>query len=227
MYRSAQVTVVTTSVSVRALVSSFTTGYHDKWKNLNTLSRSPNTCAELHRSRQTQRGNRPVKVTTVCAAAMVGFTVHQEVWCHMQSSDWWEHVIVKTSDDERWRTNVTIFRRTFVRICGHLAPRLVHHDTPFRWSISVKWCKSTLWYLIWTSRVSGMKTHLYKLDSKAPPNVVWIKCAKIRFHVIFCCSDYQKWVQTQSGWTKNLIFGWQSEQTLRKMSWANFFFTSP
>ncbi len=64
-----------------------------------------------------------------------------------QSSDWWENVVPGTFDDEMQRAYFIMCHRTFVRICGRLAPRLVRQDTSFRQTVSVEWHKrhSQIW----------------------------------------------------------------------------------
>ncbi len=76
-----------------------------------------------------------------CAAVLVGLTMQREVLRHTQSFDWWVHVVLQTFDNESWHANFQTCCGTFVRICGHLAPCLVHQNTLFRCSISAKWCK--------------------------------------------------------------------------------------
>ncbi len=58
--------------------------------------------------------------------------------CHKQSSGCWEHVVLRTFDDERWNANFQMRCGTFVRLCGRLAPCPVCWDTPFRCPVSVK-----------------------------------------------------------------------------------------
>lgn len=41
---------------------------------------------------------------------------------------------------------------------------------------------------------------------KPPPNVVWIKFAKITFHVVFCCPDFLKSIWIQSAYAKKQIW---------------------
>ena len=41
---------------------------------------------------------------------------------------------------------------------------------------------------------------------KRPPNMVWIRLAKIRFHVLFCCPDFQKSFWIQSEYAKEQIW---------------------
>ncbi len=70
-----------------------------------------------------------MNVTMFRAAVVVGGAVQWEVWCRLQSSHQWEHVFLKSFDDERWCANFVTRHGTFVKICGLLAPRLVRQDT--------------------------------------------------------------------------------------------------
>ncbi len=100
----------------------------------------PSVLTDLRGLRQTQ-WNRLMNIMMFLAAVMAGFTVQWEVWHHPQSNDCWEHVVLKTFDDERWCANFRVLPRTFVRLCCHQATDIVCQETPFRHPASVKWSK--------------------------------------------------------------------------------------
>lgn len=133
----------------------------------------------LRRTRQTQRRRRLVQIAMFRAAVIAGFTVQREVWRHPQSSDWWEHVVLATFDDDRWRANFRMRRRTFERLCDRLAPRIVRQDTPLRRPVPVeKRVAVTLW---WLATGSGYRTvaHLFGMGKSSVCEIVHEVCAAL------------------------------------------------
>ncbi len=93
-----------------------------------------------------------------------------------------------------------MWRGMFFRLCDHLAPRLVHQDTPFRRPVSMKWRKSHS--DIWFERAECP----VRITFQTTCHVFWFWFARIRFHVFFCCSDLIKSIWILSGYAKNPIW---------------------
>jgi len=42
----------------------------------------------------------------------------RKVWMKIRSKDWWERVVMTEYDDEDWKTNFRMTRRSFNKLCG-------------------------------------------------------------------------------------------------------------
>ncbi len=106
-----------------------------------------------------------------------------------QISDCWEHDAMEHFDDERWRATFQMLHGIFVRLFGCQAPCLVHQDAPHT--------------LISDLNEQSVQTEDASVQNrfishfKPPRHVVWIRFAKIGFHVFFC-PDFLKsiWIQS-------------------------------
>ncbi len=66
------------------------------FKHLSCQVAMPNSVAADRLSDVTK----PMNIKIFRAAVMADFSVQQKDWCHLQSSDWWEHVFLESFDDE-------------------------------------------------------------------------------------------------------------------------------
>ncbi len=142
--------------------------HHLPIQTLALSSRSVELCC----IRQTQLRNRLMTITT-----FTGLHCAARGLAHLQSSDWWEHVFLETTDDERWRANFIMCCRISVRLCNHLA--LISSISTFHWGEQYPW-SDTKGTLISNLNNQSVQTKDAPVEIrlewqyKPPHHVVWI-----------------------------------------------------
>ncbi len=73
--------------------------------------------------------------------------------------------------------------------------------------VALRMMQKILWNQIWVARASRLRCICKNPHFKPPPNVAWIRFAKIAFHEVFCCPDFLKSIWIQSRYAKVICTG--------------------
>uniref|UniRef100_A0A8C4VZ86 DDE Tnp4 domain-containing protein n=1 Tax=Gopherus evgoodei TaxID=1825980 RepID=A0A8C4VZ86_9SAUR len=76
--------------------------------------------------------------TMLVAITDVLCSVDRRVWARETSTEWWDHIVLQSWDDEQWLQNFRMRKATFMGLCDDLAPNLRRMNTRFRDALSVE-----------------------------------------------------------------------------------------
>uniref|UniRef100_A0A452HRH7 DDE Tnp4 domain-containing protein n=1 Tax=Gopherus agassizii TaxID=38772 RepID=A0A452HRH7_9SAUR len=65
-------------------------------------------------------------------------TVERRLWARETSTQWWDHIVLQSWDDEQWLQNFRMRKATFMALCAELAPTLRRRDTRLRAALPVE-----------------------------------------------------------------------------------------
>ncbi|XP_077677961.1 uncharacterized protein LOC144267673 isoform X1 [Eretmochelys imbricata] len=69
-------------------------------------------------------------------------------WCRVTSTDWWDHIVMQTWDDQHWVQYFHMKKATFLELCEQLTPILQRKETHMRSPLPVqKRVAITVWKL--------------------------------------------------------------------------------
>ncbi|KAL2096942.1 hypothetical protein ACEWY4_006149 [Coilia grayii] len=64
--------------------------------------------------------------------------VTRSCWMRVRSKDWWERVVLQEFNDDEWRENFRMSRRSFMKLCGVVNPFMKPAENPVRTPIPVQ-----------------------------------------------------------------------------------------
>ncbi|XP_039337474.1 protein ANTAGONIST OF LIKE HETEROCHROMATIN PROTEIN 1-like [Mauremys reevesii] len=74
--------------------------------------------------------------------------VDRRFWCRVTSTDWWDHIVMQTWDDQHWVQYFHMKKATFLELCEQLTPILQRKETYMRSPLPVqKRVAITVWKL--------------------------------------------------------------------------------
>ncbi|XP_061444666.1 uncharacterized protein LOC133366041 [Rhineura floridana] len=65
-------------------------------------------------------------------------SVERRFWARPRSTEWWDHTVLETWDDNQWLQNFRMRKSTFLELCGQLSPALQRQKTRMRIPLSVE-----------------------------------------------------------------------------------------
>uniref|UniRef100_A0A8C4Y9J3 DDE Tnp4 domain-containing protein n=1 Tax=Gopherus evgoodei TaxID=1825980 RepID=A0A8C4Y9J3_9SAUR len=76
--------------------------------------------------------------TMLVAITDVLCSMDRRVWARETSTEWWDHIVLQSWDDEQWLQNFRMRKATFMGLCDDLASNLRRMNTRFRDALSVE-----------------------------------------------------------------------------------------
>ena len=100
----------------------------------------------FHERQKKQKGIFIAMLLLMCRCQR--YFVKRSIWVKPRSGEWWDTIVSSTFDDNDWKENFRLSKRTFIILCNHLRRYIEKCDTRLRPSISVeKSVAMTLWKL--------------------------------------------------------------------------------